>query len=60
MCDKDFDKSFLACFHICGQYKTQKMSERIICEDPLSIRYVPDQYKTLLYCSCWINLLVIV
>ena len=32
--------------YVPDQYITQEISDRVISEDPLSIRYVPDQYKT--------------
>ena len=32
--------------YIPNQYKTQQMFDKIISDDPFSIRYVPDQYKT--------------
>ena len=28
------------------QYKTQNMCDRVVSEDPFTIRYVTDQYKT--------------
>ena len=34
------------CFYIPDRYKTQETCDRIITENPFSIRYVPDQYKT--------------
>ena len=37
---------FLVFLYIPDQYKTQEMSNRVIFEDPFSIRYIPDQYKT--------------
>ena len=49
MCDKalnNFFFFFFCIFFIPDQYKTQEMCDRIISEDPFSIRYVPDQYKT--------------
>ena len=46
MCDKAFNKCFLAFFYIPVRYKTQELCDGITSEDPFSIRYVPDQYKT--------------
>ena len=37
---------FLRFSYIPDQYKTQEMYNRIISDDPFSIRYVSDQYKT--------------
>ena len=34
-----------------NQYNTQEMSSSIISEDPFSIRYVLDQYKTQQMCD---------
>ena len=33
-------------FYIPNWYKTQEMCDRIISEDPFSLRYIRDQYKT--------------
>ena len=50
--DKAFNKYFcLTFFNISDGYKTQLMCDRIISEDPFSIRYVPDQYKTQQMCN---------
>ena len=38
-------------FYIPDRYKTQEMCDRIISDDPFSIRYVPDQYKTQQMCD---------
>ena len=46
MCDKSFNKCFIAFIYIPDRYKTQEMCHRVISEDPFSIRYLPDQYKT--------------
>ena len=47
------NKCFLAYsfFYISDQYKTQEMCDRIISDDPFSIRCVPSQYKTQQMCD---------
>ena len=57
MCDKAFDKSFLAFIYILDWYKAQEICDSIICEDSFSIRYFSDQYKTE---KCVMKLLIIV
>ena len=37
---------FSCIFYIADLYKTQEICDRVIFEDPFSIRYVCDQYKT--------------
>ena len=37
---------FFAFFFIPDQYKTQKICNSIISDDPFSIIYIPDRYKT--------------
>ena len=39
-------KVFLRFSYVPDRYKTQEMYNRIISDDPFSIRYVSDQYKT--------------
>ena len=46
MCDEAFNKCFLRFCCIPNFKKTHKMCGKIIAEDPFSLRYVPDQYKT--------------
>ena len=46
MCGKAVNRCFFVFDSIPNQYKTQKMCSSIICEDPFSIRYDLDQYKT--------------
>ena len=51
MCDKAFNKYFLAFLYISDQYKTPEMCKWIIYDNSFSIRYVPDQYKTQQMCG---------
>ena len=46
MCDEAFNGCFLAFIYIPDRHKTQEMCDRGISENPFSIRYFPDQYKT--------------
>ena len=46
MCDKAFNKYFLAFIYIPDLYKTQEMCDRDISEDPFTLVYCPDKYKT--------------
>ena len=49
MCDKAFNKRFLVFIYIPDQYKAQEMCcifDRVISQDPFSIRYVPVQDMT--------------
>ena len=50
MCDKAFNKYFLAFIYISDRYKTQDMGDSIIFKDSFSIRYIPDQHKTQQMC----------
>ena len=38
-------------YSILDQYKTQEMCDRVVSEDPFSLRYVPNQYKTHKICE---------
>ena len=51
MCDKAFNKCFLAFFYIPDQYQTEEMCDRFISDDPFSLRYVPSQHKTQQMCD---------
>ena len=55
MCEKGFNKGFFAIF-VPDRYKTREMCNRIISEDPFSIKYVPGQCKTQ---KCVMKLLII-
>ena len=42
---------FCVFFYIPDEHKAQEMYDRIISDDPFSIRYDPDQYKTQQMCD---------
>ena len=42
MCDKAVNRCFFVFDSILNQYKTQKIRDSIVSEDPFSTRYVPD------------------
>ena len=46
MCDKAFNKYFLAFIYFPDWYKTKEMCDRDISEDPFTLVYCPDKYKT--------------
>ena len=45
MCDKAFNKCFIAFIDTPDQYKTHEKCDRVIFEYSFLIRYVSDQYK---------------
>ena len=45
MCDKAFDKSFLAFICILDWYRAQEMCSSTISENPFAIRYFPDIFQ---------------
>ena len=57
MCDKAVNRCFFVTDSIPNQYKTQEMCDRIIYENPFSIRYFSDQYGLK---KCVMRLLMIV
>ena len=51
MFDKAVNRLFLVFDSISNQYKTQRMCNSIMSNDPFSMRYVLDQYKTQPMCD---------
>ena len=45
MCYKAVNRCFFVFYSIPDWYKVQEMCDKVVSEDPFSLRYVPDQYK---------------